>query len=448
MATAPKSLGLLDYLATAPKLWFVLSFILFIAYLALFAWLIFRQTWFRKMGLPGYWVLSLFVSKVAAGAAYAWLFSQQPQYEVRIDTWRYFYQSLPEKDWLITNPGQFFADLFLPRYANDQGLLATQNSLLNDLKEVLVIKLAAIFNVFSGGRYYVNLIFFNYIVLFGQVAIGVLWCKCFNLKQTKWLVAGLVLWPSVLFWSSGFHRDGLMLHCLGMVLWSGYQVFSGQKRRGWALAVGILHVGLLFLLRHYLAGLLLVAGCIGWLVYRFPRWATWWVPACLLLGLLVLVGVGIRHPSLSLPQLLATRQQEFLGLEGQSKVAPLPLNEGWVAMGKALPQALTRAFARPLPAAGLSLTEWLAALENLLWLLGIAPALWVCRKFWTHPSQKAWWATVGLLVLGTALITGYTIPFIGAIARYKVLWWPFMIAPVLYAAGQMLTRRFTVLRRL
>jgi hypothetical protein len=206
-----------------------LGIILFLVYALLLGWLLYRNPFFRKLSIPPWFTLALFAAKLLAGAAYGYLLSQWHHHEVRADTWRYFLLSLEEKEWLLRDPARFFADLFLPRYTHDSGITGTQGSLLNDLKEMLVIKLMAICNLLTGSRYYVNLIFFNYLTLFGQVALAALWAKAFRLSRARWLVAFSLLWPSVLFWSSGFHRDGLILHCIGWICWLTWRIWKKEN---------------------------------------------------------------------------------------------------------------------------------------------------------------------------------------------------------------------------
>ena len=230
-----------------------LTVLVFTGWLLLCGAIVFRSPFYRKAGLSPAWMLAFFLLKVCAGALYAWLFTRWPDYENRIDTWRYFVLSQPETDWLLRDPAGFFADLVTPRYADDSGLFCTRNSLLNDLKEVTVVKLVALCNVLSGRNYYVNLLFFNLLVLYGQVGIALLWARFFRLRRPEWMVAAVVLWPSVLFWSSGFHRDGLMLHAMGWILWLGYRIFRHQRATLAQVAGLVLHLGLLFVLRNYLA---------------------------------------------------------------------------------------------------------------------------------------------------------------------------------------------------
>jgi hypothetical protein len=82
--------------------------------------------------------MALFIIKIGAGVIYGWFFTRFPHYETLSDTWRFYFGGVEEKIWLLKDPVGFFADLITPRYEQDGGALATQNSLLNDVKDLLI----------------------------------------------------------------------------------------------------------------------------------------------------------------------------------------------------------------------------------------------------------------------------------------------------------------------
>jgi len=379
-----------------------------------------------------HWLVLLFLVKLVAGAAYGYLFTKLPNYAQNADTWRLFFAGVSEKQWLLQNPGAWLADIYTPRYSDDAGMLATQNSLLNDLKDVLVVKCIAIFNLLSGSRYYVNLIFFNYLFLFGQVALAIVWSKVFKLQHAGIMLIAVCLWPSVLFWSSGFHRDGMLLHFLGWASWLCWNIW--QAKRVTLLQVLTLAICLLFILlfRNYVAVFFIGAASVAFVVHRFSMHAKKIVVVGLVLALVALLALSKLDAQFSLPTLLAERQSSFLALEGQSKMEPLPLNDSWVSLAGLLPQAVLRATMVPPIAAPFRISDLPFSLENVLWMLSILPAIFYTKNKMTSPEVNAWISFTMLLVAFTLIITGYTIPFATAIIRYKSLMWPFITPWVVY----------------
>src|SRR5205085_4930113 len=111
-----------------------------------------------------------FFLKIAAGIAYA-KFYTLPRYYSQSDTWRFYRLSLQETKWLKRDPISFVNDLFHSGYQSSGNIFSGQGNYWNDLKSNVIIKLMAIFNVPSLSNYYVDIIFFNFLFLFGLVGI-------------------------------------------------------------------------------------------------------------------------------------------------------------------------------------------------------------------------------------------------------------------------------------
>ncbi|HSC53514.1 MAG TPA: hypothetical protein VLC98_07840 [Phnomibacter sp.] len=393
-----------------------------------------------------HWLVGLFLIKIIASAAYGFLFTRLPGYATNADTWRFFFAAVEEKQWLLQKPVSWLADIYTPRYAQDAGMLGTHNSLLNDLKDVLVVKLMTICNVLSGDRYYVNLIFFNYLFLFGQVALALVWTKIFQLKNAGLMLVAVCLWPSVLFWSSGFHRDGILVHCIGWACWICYTIWETKRvllRQ--VLLLGIC-LGFIFLFRNYIALLLAGALLVGFAVNRWRSHAVMITSGSIALAIVGLLLMGAINRAYSLPAVLAQRQAEFLLLEGVSKIPSILLDGTWLQWAGQLPRAVAHAILVP-PAFGpFKLKDLPFIFENLLWLVSIIPACMFLKKYTGSAAVVAFLATAMLLSVAVLCIIGYTIPFVLAIVRYKTLLWPFMAPAVVYWLYHKLRQWVPVLR--
>ena len=111
----------------------------------------------------------IFSIKVFTGCVYGYFFLH---YYSGDDTWLYHNESLKEYALLKSNPWAFVThDVFQNGYTSNQFLTIfdSNNSFSKDLQVTLFIKLLAIFDFFGGGRYYVNVIFYNCIVFLGKL---------------------------------------------------------------------------------------------------------------------------------------------------------------------------------------------------------------------------------------------------------------------------------------
>ena len=146
--------------------------LLFAAFLIFFAWLVTKVGFFRKSGLTNSQLVILFLLKVMAGIFYGWIGVYYGEMAQMIDTWAYHQESLQEYELLLSNPAEFFFSSFRSHYDNGYAqFLSTENSWWNDIKGLFLIKLMALFNVFSFVNYYNNVIFYCFLNLFGPIAL-------------------------------------------------------------------------------------------------------------------------------------------------------------------------------------------------------------------------------------------------------------------------------------
>ena len=84
------------------------------------------------------------------------------------DTVVFHQEGLIEYHLLFNNPKEYFSNLFSSGYDNGYaGLFSSTNSYWNDLTSNIIIKFLSICDIFSFGKYYINVIFYNYVIFFG-----------------------------------------------------------------------------------------------------------------------------------------------------------------------------------------------------------------------------------------------------------------------------------------
>jgi len=415
-----------------------LTSFLFILYLFLFLWFIRRSHWLRQIGLTPVRLIGLYLLKVAAGIAYGYFFTRLPNYTQNADTWRMFFAGVAEKQWLLQDPTAWLADVYTPRYAADTGLLGTENSLLNDVKDVVLIKLISLLNLLTNDSYNSNLLFYNYAVFMGQAALALCWKNVLQQKNAAWLLILIVCWPSTLFWCSGFHRDGLILLGLGVFAWKAWQETQHPKltNKIWMLIA----IALVFFLRNYVAVFAVLAAICFWL------WAKW--PAKRWLMLLAFVAGFTAFAVLSgnaIPQAIAQRQQAFAQLQGGSQMAALVLDGSWWSLLSQWPSAMLRGVLTPPLNLRWAWNDLPFAVENIVYVLAVLGAFFfiVKRKVvaFSQP-QQSWFIAALVIALPILMLIGYTIPFATAIVRYKSILWPMLLPPVMYIIVQYLKHRW------
>jgi hypothetical protein len=400
----------------------------FTIYLFLFCWLITRSRFIQKSGLPNTWLVSLFLIKVGAGCIYGWFYSHIPNYVNEADTWKFYFEGSQQTKLLLSNPGEYFMNIFENPYGREyRHFFSTMNSYWNDLKHVYMVKLVSVFNLFSGSNYYTNVIFYNYLTFFGPVALLRIMNDVFPGKL-KLLTASTFLFPSFLFWSSGIHKDGIVFTLLTLAAFVFYFAMKERKLSlKHLLLIGFL-LALIFPVRNHIV-LASVPAFIAWWFadkYVTNKWVAF---------LLVTVVCSTFfftskyiHPKLDLPISIVLRKKEFIKLGGNSFLPQRDLQSTFPSFLKNAPQALNHTLVRPYVTEISSPLYLLSAVEILfIWILVFT---WFFR-FTENPYRHPVVLFLFMVSMILLLLTGYIVPQLGAIVRYRSIYFPLILVPII-----------------
>ncbi len=404
--------------------------LLFIGYLIALSWLLSRLSFFRSSGLSRLQLILLYVLKVAVGIFYGWLGIYYGSTANMTDTWFFHTGGLQEEQLLLNNPARFFSELFEDPYEDGRlKLLSTENSYWNDIKSNALLKGLGLLNLITGGYYLVNVLFYNFFGMIGVICYFKVLTDRFSVSRTAAGISAILL-PSVIFWTSGIHKEGILLTATGCIT---YIVYTAGKDGKWTLKrllLLALALTLLLIFRNHLLFALLPALLLWLILQRYPRHP---LRTTLILysALTILFFIS---PYLSdktdLPGAVARKQLEFLALKGKSSLAvdtlkPTPL--GFLAN---LPQSVDMALTRPHFSNVRHLLSMAAFLEVMLWLLILF--LWLrFRAKESHWPQKPVDYFLIAFSISTILIIGLSINNLGAIARYRSVVLTPLLAPLI-----------------
>ena len=93
-----------------------MEYLLFVAYLVLFAWLVTKVKFFTRSGLSEPQLIIIFLLKVMAGIFYGWIGLYYGKLAQMVDTWAFHYSSIQEYHLLYSNPHEYFTNLFRDPY--------------------------------------------------------------------------------------------------------------------------------------------------------------------------------------------------------------------------------------------------------------------------------------------------------------------------------------------
>ncbi len=404
-----------------------MEYFLFAGYLIGVAWLITKVKFFTQSGLTKAQLIIFFLLKVMAGIFYGWIGVYYWQMAQMVDTWSYHYESLQESALLRNDPITFFTSLFRNTYEGGYtNFLVSKNSWWNDLKGTFFIKLLAIFNLLSFGNYFINIIFYSFLTMFGPVAIYRVMRSVFPVRRLSILIATFLV-PSFIYWTSGLHKDGLIFVGLGLVVYHFYFGLKEEKFRFYRLPLIALGLALILAMRNFLLLPLLPCLVAWWLAKRLTVKPVIVFAGVLFLSMVIFFTAGYVHPKFNFPEAVVIKQQEFFKLGGKSAVRVDSLRPGLGSFIQNAPGAFSITTIRPYPADVRHLLSLAAAVEiNLILLLVLLFVFY--RRVQLEPSPFLLFCLC--FSFATLMMIGYSVNVLGAIVRYRSIVFPFLVVPI------------------
>ena len=363
-----------------------------------------------------------------AGIVYGWIGVYYGQMAQMVDTWAYHYESIQEYHLLMSDPGEFVASLFRSNYEGGYtNFLQSHNSWWNDLKANFLIKIMAIWNVFSFAHYYINLVFYSFITLFGPIAIYRVMKDVFPRRKVPVLIATFLI-PSFIYWTSGLHKEGLIFTGLGLICYHLYYGFKEQSFSFSRVAMIILGFLLVLILRNFLI-LPLLTAIIAWIASEKLKLKPIKAFGIIYLAAMLIFFCGkYINPKLDFLDAVAIKQKEFMDLGGGSAIQVDSLEPTISSFIKNTPQAFLLSTIRPYPSDVHHLLSLAAAAEiNTVLLFFVVFLFW--RRNGIHMNPFLMFCL--FFSFSVLMMIGYSVNVLGAIVRYRSIVIPFLIVPLM-----------------
>ncbi len=409
---------------------YMLPYFLFILYLGLFCWLVPRIAFVQQTGLSKLSLISLLLLNVMAGIAVGWTALHFTG--IDNDYWDANKFGWEEYQLLIHRPDDYFNNLFHSQYENGyHNVFDSYASYWNDLRNNLIIKFISILDIFTRGNYYVNSIFFSVLAFFGHIALYRVFLYVYP-ENKKLVLIGCFLLPSMLFYAAGMHKDSLVFFFLGMISLLLYEMIllKKQNSRRWIYLLFL--IAFLFLIRNFIV-LALVPAMVAFCITEWKKWPafrvffiTYAITALLFFNSSAII------PSFNLPDTIAKRQWDFKNQPwagvGKTDIYLTTLYPNFRSFVNNTPQAINHAMMRPYISEYKTISLFPFAMELFFYQCLFILFLLFRKKEQATQSFVLFGLFFALLVY---LNIGYTIPNIGSIIRYRSLYLPFLITPLL-----------------
>lgn len=417
-----------------------MEFFLTILYVSLFSIIIYKSNFFEINGLSRKWVLVFFIVKIAAGIALYFVYLTIYPDRNTADIFKYFDDSRYMYEALWDKPIDYFK--MMTGIANDNVYFDTtyyskmnhwyrefESNIYNDSHTI--IRFNALIRIFSFGYYNVHTVFMSFISFVGLFGIYK-FLQPYLQNKEKLFVFFLFLCPSIALWTSGVLKEGLLVFGMGMLLYSLLHLSKRQLRiRNFLLLIASL---LLLVYTKYYILMILIPLLIPFywnkrdskivllkyaIIIAFSIIAAWFLHLIL--------------PEYNILYMLAHKQKDFYGLAmsvNSGSIVFVPaLNEEIFSFIKATPFALFNTLFRPHFGDISNLLALTAFAENITIIILILLSI----RFRIKPiaNFNILWFSV-FFILATFLLIGFTTPVLGAIVRYKVPTFPFVLFIIVY----------------
>lgn len=269
---------------------------------------------------------------------------------------------------------------------------------------------------------------FNFIGFFGHIAFYRIFADIF--KGKKWpVIIGCFLLPSTLYFSSGIHKDLIVFTALGLYCYALY--FSLQVKLNYRYVFTLLasFITLLFI-RNFVA-VAIIPATLAIIISKKVKINTLVIfVSTYIITIIMLWLVHLINPSVQPVKIIAQKQQDFFELPyASSQIETHILEPNAKSLLQNTPEALNHGLLRPYiwehP------TTFLIPLSIELFIYHILFVLLVVHYRKKNTTVNSF-ILFGIFVsVSLLLFTGYIVPNIGSIVRYRSLYLPFLITPML-----------------
>jgi hypothetical protein len=394
----------------------MLSTLLFLFYLSVLLVALNRLVKVKQVAINKPVLMGAFLFKIIMGCLYGYIFLK---YYHGDDTWMFHQESVDDYQKMIHHPFYFLEDLFPgSAFRHSHNFWQGMQFYIMDLETWSMIKLLAVFNIFSRGNYYINVLFFDFLIFSGPLLLFKLLLSFFPAKKNV-LIIILFFMPSATFWLSGIRSEGLLLLFIAMIVYYTYYFFQQKKIRYSLFAIAGL-TGLLIFRSEFF--ILFIPAFFCWtLCYKTPKKSVVYFSITYIICIAVFFGSLLFSENKNLPIAVAGRQKDFFSLHANTTFKLDTLQPSVTSFAKILPQAFTNTLLRPFIWEAKGPLQLLTALNiTVFWIL-LLLVIFYHEKEWRKIIVNPLLLLFVFYSVTQILSIGYTVPFPGAIVRYKII---------------------------
>ncbi|MFK7908153.1 MAG: hypothetical protein AB8B69_23685 [Chitinophagales bacterium] len=401
-----------------------MELILLIIYGSLLSAAVVKLSFFKESQLSAKVLLSIYWLKVGAGCLYGYL---HLYYYNGGDTWSFLKDSHVVYSSFFDHPAYFFELILGPINRPIPDYLAGYIEVIvgwTDWRNYRVLRIDAVIHLIAGNYYSVHVVFWAFLSFAGIVGLYRTFATYFPTKASL-IALFLFCTPSIVFWSSGIHKDGLTLFCMGLMVYHFHQ--SLQKSFNAKRILIIFFNGFfLVMLRPYAIGLLIPAMIACYWSFRQPKQILIKYLVVYFIAVMASQLISLYSPFNIFAKIADTRYYFVEHSKGDADIDIAVLEPTLWSMLQHSPIALYNTLCRPHLGDVNSLRRALSMVETWAFLCLLLLALLFRDKF-PKKEQLAIFYFALFFSLSFYVFVGLIVDNLGAIVRYRTNALPFLL---------------------
>ena len=405
-----------------------------ILYILLIFWVIQKWNFFKTEGIRKIDFHLAFVIKLFAASTLYYIYTEIYRERHLADIFKFYDDSKIISNAFYTNPKDFFylilgldfgKEYFEMNYFIDMNHWETsyKTVLMNESR--VIIRLNAVCNIIGFNHYSFNVISFLMIGYIGVVMIIKSLFSLIKIKKSRVLFWSIILFPSIVLWSSGILKEPITFLSIGMIIY-GFQSFAKRIYITRSIILIIIGSYLLFMIKFYVFICFFPALIIFFIILKWDLnpLKTISISCILILSLIILF--SYLFSDYSPIGLLSRKQNDFIGLaefyNSGSYFSTIKMENNTISFLKSIPTGIFNGFFRPLPNDITKPIHLLPMIENLFLYIFALLIILKNRKLnvkLNSSNKKIIYCSLFFCLLLFTL-TGMSTPVLGALVRYKI----------------------------
>ncbi|MCB9226718.1 MAG: glycosyltransferase family 39 protein [Chitinophagales bacterium] len=288
----------------------------------------------------------------------------------------------------------------------------------SDNSAYFIVRANAFINLFTFGKsIYINAVFFALFSFLASFFIYKTFEQFLMTAKNNILVLSIFLTPSLLYWTSGMHKETLSVLFISTTLYSFFKIIIESKIK--FIILFILSLALLFVLRYFIA-LILIPPFIAFIIYKWtnakkPLYSYIGIYTMALLSTYI---IPVLFHTPNLVDLINQRKELYLSLKAGNTAIDLgDYHLSYLGYMTKIPQALLNTTVRPWFFEAKTLLLAISSIESAVLSIFLVASIFYIKKL--NTKQKAFVYLFYAFGFSYLILTGLIVPNLGAILRYR-----------------------------